>query len=224
MLTLFKLFGKSPFAPLKIHMEKVAQCVGLLEELFHTQFAGNNEKVVEIAHQISHLEHEADQTKNYIRNHLTKGLFLLVDRADLLDILSIQDSIADKAEDIGVLLTLRPLMLSHEFQNDFFPFLKKNLLCFKEAFKIMQELDQLLETSFGGSEAEKVKQMTETVSFLEHEADLLQEPLLKKLFNQEEAVPYPVFHLWLKVFESVGQIANLSEKLANRIRMLLEVK
>lgn len=224
MLTLLRLFGKSPFAPLQIHMERVAGCVFLLEELFKSLFAGDNDKVAAIAQRISELEHEADQTKHSIRSHLTKDLFLLIDRADLLDILSIQDSLADKAEDLGHLLIIRPLTLSHEFQTDFFPFLEKNLLCFKETFKIMQELDQLLETSFGGIEAEKVKHITEKVAKLEYEAGKLQAPLLKKLFYQEEVMPYPVFHLWLKIFEGVGQISNLSERLANRIRMLLEVK
>lgn len=224
MLTLFKLFGKSPFAPLQIHMDKVSQCASKLEDIFKALFAGDTARVHALAAEISESEHEADQTKNYIRNHLTKGLFFLMDRSDLLTILAIQDSIADKAEEIGVLLTMRPLSLPPAFQESFFPFLEKNLLAFNEACKIMQELDELLETSFGGNEAEKVKQMTERVARLEHEADLLQNELHKKLYTEGESLPHPIFHLWLKIFEEVGSLADLSDKLADRIRMLLEVK
>ncbi len=221
MLTLLKLFGKSPFSPLQLHMEKVTACVAKVEELFKAM--GNHDEICRIAEEISRLEHEADLTKNYIRNHLTKGLFLLIDRADLLEILSIQDSIADKAEDIGVLLTLRKLQPDAAFQKNFEPFLKKNLACVSGVSRIMQELDELLETSFGGSEAEKVRQMTEAVALMEHEADVLQEPLLKALFNNDD-LPTPVFTLWMKICQEVGALSNLSEKLANRIRMLLEVK
>lgn len=224
MLTLFKLFGKSPFAPLQIHMEKVSSCTFKLAEAFKAAFAGDLAKVKAIATEISLHEHEADQTKNYIRNHLTKGLFFLMDRSDLLAILAIQDSIADQAEDISLLLTMRPLNLPTAFQETFFLFLEKNLEAFQEACHIMQELDELLETSFGGNEAEKVKQMTERVARLEHEADLLQADLLQRLFNEGETLPHPIFYLWMKILEEVGAIADHSERLADRIRMLLEVK
>jgi uncharacterized protein Yka (UPF0111/DUF47 family) len=34
MLTILNLFGRSPFAPLESHMEKVSECVGMLKILF----------------------------------------------------------------------------------------------------------------------------------------------------------------------------------------------
>jgi predicted phosphate transport protein (TIGR00153 family) len=224
MLTLLKLFGRSPFAPLRIHMDKVANCVEKVPDLFFALQSDDQQKVHQLAKEISDLEHEADLTKNDIRNHLSKGLFFLVDRSDLLEILSIQDSIADKAEDISVLLTIRPLKIEPSFQEDFQFFLQKNMEAFQITRQIIQELNELLETSFGGLEAEKVKEMVEQVAFKEHEADLLQMSLLKKLFNSENELPYPVFHLWLKIFEEIGWLSNLSETLSNRIRMLLEVK
>ena len=67
------------------------------------------EKIEKLVADLSRMEHEADLTKNDIRNHFPKSLFLPIDRAHFLEILSVQDSIADKAEDIGILLTLRPL-------------------------------------------------------------------------------------------------------------------
>ncbi len=223
MLTLLKVFGPSPFAPLQIHMEKVFKCVQKVQELFKALKQQNWSSLESIAAEISHLEHEADLAKNNIRNHLTKGLFLLVDRADLLQILSLQDDIADKAEDIGVLLSLRPLTVPALFEKEFDIFLAKNWECFDKAYRVMQELNELLESSFGGKEAEKVKAMVEGVAFSEHEADLIQKELLKKLFNCDDLSP-AVFNLWLKIFHEVSALSNLSETLVNRIRMLLEVK
>lgn len=224
MLSLLKLFSKSPFAPLQIHMDKVANCVGKVKEIFTALQDKDYKKVESLSKQISDLEHEADLTKNDIRNHLTKGLFLVVDRRDLLEILSIQDSIADKAEDIGVILSLRPIVFEETFQADFNNFLEKNLQSFQGVMHVVRELDELLETSFGGLEAEKVKQMVDKVAYLEHEADVLQQKLLHKLYNECDHLSPPLFHIWNKIFEEVGALSNHSEKLANRIRMLLEVK
>jgi predicted phosphate transport protein (TIGR00153 family) len=224
MFNLTKLFGRSPFAPLQAHMAKVANCVDKLPDIFTALLAEDQERVHALAQEVSDLEHEADLTKNDIRNHLTKGLFLLIDRADLLEILTIQDSIADKAEDICVLLTIRAIKMESSFAEIFQRFLAINIRAFKETYRIIQELHDLLETSFGGLEAEKVKEMIDQVAYLEHEADVLQMELLRVLFNRENELPYPVFHLWLKIFEEIGWLSNLSETLANRIRMFLEVK
>jgi predicted phosphate transport protein (TIGR00153 family) len=224
MLSLLKLFGKSPFAPLQIHMDKVAHCVGKIKEIFVLLQQNDQKKIAILADQISTLEHEADLTKNDIRNHLTKGVFLLIDRRDLLEILSIQDSIADKAEDIATLVSLRPLPIAPEFSKEFFAFVEKNLQAFQGVMHVIRELDELLETSFGGLEAQKVKQMIERVAFLEHEADIIQHRLLRILFNECTELPAPIFYIWNKIFEEIGEISNLSENLGNRIRMLLEVK
>lgn len=182
------------------------------------------EALERIAAEISALEHEADLIKNEIRNHLPKSLYLPIDRGNLLDILSIQDSIADNAEDVAVVLTLAPLELLPSFREEFLQFLKANIASFEMALGIIREMHELLESSFGGNEAEKVKTMVEQVAYKEHEVDLLQRKLLKKFFAPENALSQTAFHLWQKIFEATGAISNLSEKLANRVRLTLELK
>ena len=91
MLNIARLFGKSPFAPLQTHMKKVAHCVEKLSQMFANLGKKDVEKIAKAAHEISRLEHEADLAKNDIRNHLPRSIFLPIDRAQFLDILSIQD-------------------------------------------------------------------------------------------------------------------------------------
>ena len=114
----------------------------------------------------SELEHAADLTKNHIRNYLPGSLFLSIDRGNFLKMLTTQDSIADKVEDIAVLLTLRRLEFQVPFEVPFFLFLQKNIESFEEVRKIIAELHDLLESSFGGVEAEKVKAMVDNVALL----------------------------------------------------------
>ncbi len=224
MRTFLNLFGRSPFVPLQSHMQNVADCVHQLVELFDAIENKDYERVDKIANAISEHEHIADITKNDIRNHLPKSLFLPIDRSNLLDILSTQDRIADCAEDVAILTTLKKVDLLDAFKKEFNLFLHKNIECFDEAHKIIQELHELLESSFGGIEAEKVKSMVERVSFKEHEADLLQRQLLRSLFAAENQLTFVTFDLWQKIFFALASISNLSENLANRVRMTLEIK
>jgi uncharacterized protein len=224
MQTLARLFGRSPFAPLQTHMCKVASCVQEIIPLFDALEKKDYSLVEEISVKISKMEHDADLTKNDIRNHLPTGLFLPIARASLLEILTLQDNIADKSEDVAVLLTLKEIDLKPSFAAEFKEFMSKNLETFHVGHQIIQELGELLETSFGGSEADKVRKMVDKVAFKEHEADLIQRQLLKKLFGESEKMHSSEFFLWMKVIQELAGISNISEKLANRVGMTLEVK
>ncbi len=224
MLTILRLFGRSPFSPLQSHMESVAKCVHSLPQLCEALELKDYIRLEQLAEEISKLEHDADLIKNDIRNHLPKGLFLPIDRGNLLDILSLQDSIADQVEDVAVLVTLKPLELLPIFNKEFKLFLQKNIETFDEAQLIIKELHELVESSFGGIEAKKVRAMVDEVAYREHEVDLIQRNLLKSLFKAEEDLTYITFHQWQRLIHSIGSISNLSENLAYRIRMTLELK
>ncbi|MEC7839232.1 MAG: TIGR00153 family protein [Chlamydiota bacterium] len=224
MFTIMKLFAESPFAPLQSHMDCIAACVHKLPELFSALRKGNQESLNEIVKQISKLEHKADLTKNDIRNHLPRGLFLPIDRAHLLEILTLQDSIADKSEDIAVLTTFKPLEILSEFDEIFQKFLDYNIDTFDKVRLIINELQDLLESSFGGKEAEKVRDMVDQVAYQEHEVDLLQRELMKSLIYAEDQMSYTTFFLWQRIIEALAEISNLSEKLAWRVRRTLELK
>lgn len=217
MLTIARLFGKSPFAPLQTHMTKVGRCMEKLAEIM-SHLPVSDQMVEELCK----LEHEADLTKNDIRNHLPRNIFLPMDRSHFLDILSIQDSIADQAEEIGLTLKLRPL--DPAFIPDLRLLFQKTFDAFTSSRQIIGEINDLLESSFGGIEAEKVKSMVEQTAHKEYETKKLQRSLTSKLFAQGEKLSAPDFYLWVKLIESVGNISVISERLANRIRMVLEVK
>ncbi|RME00020.1 MAG: TIGR00153 family protein [Calditrichaeota bacterium] len=224
MSVLKNLFTRSPFSPLQSHMEKVAACVAKLEELYEAFIANDFSQIEALAKEISELEHAADLTKNEIRNSLRKGLFLPVNRGDLLEILALQDTIADKAEDVGVLMTLKKLEPIKGMEDDLKAFLDKNVEAVDYAHKIIREIDELVQASFGGKEAEKVRQMVAEVAYMEHEADVMQHALLKKLYNMDDSLPYSTFILWVNILQVVAALGNTAEKLANRVSMLLEAK
>lgn len=224
MLTIAKLFGKSPFSPLQNHMKKVSLCIKKLTEIFQEIEHKHFEKIETLVSELSKLEHEADLTKNDIRNHLPKSLFLPITQTQFLDLLSVQDSIADKAEEIGNLLMLCPRNSLRVFTSTFQEFFKKNLETFWDARQIVKEFDELLESSFGGIEAERVKAMVDQTAYREHQADVLKTAVRKEFFGLADTLTPSAFYLWTKLIDEVGSIAHISEKLANQIGVILELK
>ena len=203
-------------------MDKVALCVEELSSL--PEVLEDQAQLEIISKKISKLEHEADLTKNDIRNHLPSNLFLPIAKGALLEILSLQDSIADKAEDIAITLTLHPLEKFQGIRADFVHFFEMNVKSIWMVRDVISELKEILEASFGGNEAQKVNKMIEEIAKKEHEIDILQYSLIKKLYSCGNTFSPPAFHLWLSVVKEVGALSDIAEKLANRIRMILEIK
>jgi|Deesub1362B_J571_1020462.scaffolds.fasta_scaffold09563_2 hypothetical protein len=223
MRIIAKLFGKSPFAPLQAHMEKVKESCEVVNEITRILVEDDKSRLDELIQAVSLKEHEADEVKNDIRLHLPKTTFLPVSRADILDILSIQDAIADTAEDVGVLLSMKRIHIPKELVEDFEAFQIKVRATFDRAFDVIKELNELFEVTFGGPEAKKVERMIDEVCYLEHEADIAQNALVRHLLAMEDRFTPGELLIAMKIFEKFGNIANYAEKLANRIRTLLLV-
>lgn len=222
MLNLFKLLGKSPFTPLQEHLKKVTVCVNDLIPLLSAIESNDMELIQKISKQISNSEHEADLVKNDIRNALPKSIFLPIGRAGFLEILSLQDAFADKAEDVAVVSTFKTLENYKDLKEEFEFFYKGNVETFILTKNVLEEFDTLLESSFGGIEAEKVKIMIKELAYKEHELDIAQFSLIKKLYTLTDKMHYSLFYVWTTIIREIGQLSNIGEKLGNHIRMILE--
>lgn len=193
-----------------------------LEELFTEFLTGSFDNLEALAEELSELEHQADLTKNDIRNHLPRSILLPIDRSQLLEILSMQDTLADKAEELGNLLILRPLNRVDSIHSNLSEFFQKNLDAFWDVREITREMKDLVESTFGGKEAAKVKDMIDTSSYKEYESDVMMRKLLKNFFTKADSLSTPEFFLWTRLIEEIGTISHLSEKLAMRMRLMLE--
>jgi len=224
MRTIAKLFGRSPFQPLQAHMKMVQAAVLKSRELIDAFYAADHDKVLSLAEEVSRLEHEADEVRQDIESQMSKGLFMAVDRSRLAEILETQDNLADLSENLARVLTLKPLTLPATFEADFKACVEINFKAFDAVYLIIDQLDELLETGFGGAEAQQVRQMVMTVAHLEHDADVMQHTLLQKLFAEEENMSPGTFMLWNMVFTQVSRMSDTAEHLALAIRRTLELK
>ena len=224
MSTIGRLFGRSPFSQIQVHMDHVSQCVRKMKTAIDAMMAGRFEELDDLAYQVSKLEHHADEVKNDIRSQLLRRFFMPIDRLDVLDILSLQDSLADTAEDVCKLMTLKKLPFHEKTREYFNELVDQNMAAFEVVATMIGELDELIEAGFGGAEAEKVRSLAHEVAVAEHQADLIQEKLLKNLYEHDLEMTIGQFHLWMRLTNVLSQISNNSEDLANMVLRTLSFK
>ena len=222
MRSIIRVFGRSPFIPLQMHMEKVAECVDEIPNIIDAYRHKKKDKVKSISQKISRLEHAADLIKHDIRNNLPRGIFMPVDRANLLRILSVQDSIANRAENIAVLLTFKQASTFDGFDTVFDDLVTESLEAFSLTRSIISHFDELLETGFGGVHAQTVQELIDKVAHKEYETDVVQRELLRDMLAHEQTISYGDFFLWTSIIRQVARLADRCEELATAVRMTLE--
>ena len=224
MINIISIFAKSPFKPIRDHMDKVVESVIPLNDFFEALFQEDFSKVEKIQQQVIKAEKEADLIKNEIRNHLPRNIFMPINRRDLLEMLDMQDSIADVAQDIVVLLNIRRMSLTKELGQDVIKFVKKSQDVCYLARGLNQEFEDVIESGFGRLEIKKLLEMIENVSIAETEADNLEEALFQRLYEVEEKMNSVDVIFWYKIFELIGDIADFSKKTGNRLRLMIASK
>ncbi len=224
MRAIVQLFAKSPFGALKQHMLKGGECVELVRSMFEALLDGDQAKLVALAKQVSKIEHRADEIKNELRDNLPRSIFLPVDRADLLSVLSQQDSIPDTVEDIAFLLTVRRTYVPPSWREPLLAYVDKCVATFRAAAEVMGSLDDLVEVGLAGPEAEEVLAKINAIGLLEWEADKAQFEMLHTMFQMEADLNPVDLFWWSKIFRELGDIANYSEKTTDRIRVMLYKK
>lgn len=218
---LAKLLKRSPFKALQQHMRVVLECVRCIPGLFDALIAGDEAALKSAKEAIFKSENEADGVKNELRANLPKGLFMPVDRRDILEILQQQDSIADTAQDIAGLLMERPMDLPEPLQDPVRALVRRCVDTCEHAALVIEELDELLETGFRGREAERVENMLDELGKLESETDRLGLELTRALFRQEDQMSPVSVILWYRLIEWIGDLADHAEKVGNRLRLLI---
>lgn len=218
---LLQLFGQSPFKPMQEHMRVVVSCADRVPRLFESVFAGNADKVEEIRQEIFAFENQADDIKNELRAHLPKSMFLPVDRRDLLEILDLQDSIADTAQDIAGMMVVRDMAPPEALREPIMALTRRCLDACHQLAKIMEELDELVETGFRGPESDKVMHMISELNNIETDTDVQAIALMKLLFAHEKEMGAVSTLMWDRVLHWIGDLANYAERVGNRHRLLL---
>ncbi|MDD3248413.1 MAG: TIGR00153 family protein [Methanosarcina sp.] len=212
----------SPFVPLEMHAKKGVLAVEKLSEAMEAYCKGDQVLLNERTEEIDILEHDADKIKQKIRASIPSSIRLPVNKKDLLSFLKQQDSIADFAQASAYWMTLRPCKdLPDEIKEGFLELMAASLKTARLYDELVGELYKLLATSFSKEEIKETMQIVPKVERLEHDVDVLETALLKKIFEHEDALGGAgVCHL-MGLVEKVGGIADKSASAADRLRSMI---
>ncbi|TKB43189.1 TIGR00153 family protein [Thalassotalea mangrovi] len=215
------VFAKSPLKPLKQHVNAVNKCAKLLPSMFSACAQQDWPKAEDIRKQISVMEKEADQLKRKIRTELPGGIFMPVQRTDMLELVSQQDKIANKAKDIAGRILGRQIKVPEQLSNDFDAYLSRCLDAIKQAAKAVNEMDELLEAGFAGRELDFVETMIHELDAIEDDTDIMQVKLRQSLLAIEKTLdPVDVMFLY-QIIEWVGDLADIAERVGARLEIML---
>ncbi|WP_298939478.1 TIGR00153 family protein [uncultured Psychromonas sp.] len=219
--SIFGVFAKSPIKPIQLHMDKVAVCSELLLPFFEASSKNDWVEAEKIRKQISQYEKQADELKRELRLTLPKGLFMPIDRADLLELVNRQDKIANTAKDIAGRIFGRQLQIPSEIFVDFMAYVQRSLDAIQQAKHAINGLDELLEAGFKGREVDIVTKMIEVLETIEDDTDSLQIKLRRNLLAIEDNYkPVDVMFLY-KILEWVGSLADHSELIGTQLELIL---
>ncbi len=218
---LASVFGRSPIGPIQKHITSVHKCATQLEPFFQAVFVGDWDTAHKVQQKITKLEHEADVIKRSIRLSLPKSLFLPVPRTDLLEIVSVQDKVANRAKDIAGLVVGRKMSIPISMHNYFLNYVRLSIATSAQAQRAIHELDGLLETGFQGREVDLVEKMVEELDNIESKSDQDQVKIRRMLFQLEATLP-PVEVMFLyKIIDWVGDLADRASRVGSHLQLLL---
>jgi hypothetical protein len=221
MRTIMGVFAESPFKPLEEHILRVMECSNLLKECVKAFVKEDFERSEELALRISQVEHEADKIKNYIREHLPRSIFMPVNRGDFLNYLREQDHVADRIEDVALLMSLRRTKLPDELKADLLDLTKKVCDVVDIVPLALKGMNELLEMSFIRRKECRCMEYINLLNEKEQLTDDLHLKISKHLFGIEDQLTHGEFFHLMRTIKVLARVADHAENCGDRMRVMV---
>jgi predicted phosphate transport protein (TIGR00153 family) len=214
------LIKKSPFGPIKLHMDVSKQSVKELISFLESAINSNWDQATQSRKVISNLENEADGLKAETRGLLTKSLFLAVPREDILDLIKLADDIPNTVKDISGLMIGRKMEIPPQIASSFLLFANEAAEIADAAADAVDHIEELFQFSFGGNAAVKMQTLIEKLDSLENKNDQSEITLRAELFVIEKDLP-PVNVMFLyDIINKIGELSDRAEQVGHRISLI----
>lgn len=214
------MLGRSPVEPLQKHIKTAFEAAALLPSLIEAANLNDWVKVDEITEIIRQKENDADDLKNDIRSNLPKSLFMPVPRQDLLELVLVQDKVANLSKQIAGMVRLRKMQIPAAINENFTEFVSRCVDAAKKAKQSVNELDELYTSGFRGAEVKVVEKLIAKLDKIETDTDDMQSKLQEQVFLMEQDLP-PVEVIFLyKLIDMMGDVADQAERIGRRLELL----
>ncbi len=215
------LFRTSPFKPLQEHMRLIFSCICFLPPLLDALYRKDYKQCREFGEEIIKLESEADLIKQDFRINMPNTLLLPVDRKDLLNLISDQDTLADLTEEIAKILLYRDMEVPDPIKDVLDELLEGTMEISVSAKEMIERLDELLQVGFRGREQENVSRIIAGVRRSEHNIDGIMSRIRRQLFECEKGLDPVDVIFWYQLIALIGAISDKAENVADRLLLFL---
>lgn len=218
---LMALFGRSPVKPMQEHIQIAHECVTKLLDFYDAATEDGYDAAEKVRNQILDLENKADDLKRDIRSHLPNSLFMPVPRSDLLELLAMQDRLANSAKDISGVMLGREMEIPKKIRKGMRKYLVQSITTSERALEALKELDELFETGFGSREIKLVSGLLIKLDKAERKTDEMEIKIRRQLRGVEQDYnPIDIMFTY-KVIELIGDMANYAQRVGSRMQILL---
>jgi predicted phosphate transport protein (TIGR00153 family) len=222
--SLLGLIGKSPFKPLSEHAEKVRLTVWKMSDAMNAYGEGDAAKVDTLYHEISELEHQADNVKHEIRQNLPSSNIMPVDRADTLSYLKQQDDVANSAQNVAEILTIKMVKMPPPVKEAILKLNNEVLKTVEEHVSASNNIITVLDTAFSTEKVRDAQDLINKVDAQKHKVDVTKLEAMKSIYASEnELGPTGVYQL-LTLVKELGWVAEHAESSTNRLRLMIARK
>ena len=214
------VISNSPLALLERHAGVCVDCVERLPLYFAEAQANRWGRANDVREEICRFEGLADELKQDVRSNLPRGLWMSVSRADLLELVRVQDKMANGVKEVSGISLGRQLAFPAAMTSEVADFIDVVVQVSRVVVKIIGATRELSRSAFGTRQTNVILDFVSQVEADERRSDEMQAALRARL-KEHEAELSAVDAIFLyQLLAAIGDIADNAEKVAHRAQII----
>jgi predicted phosphate transport protein (TIGR00153 family) len=216
-----KLFGRSPIAPIQMHMQLAQETVQMLCSVLSACADDDFARATELLTLIDGTVAEARQKRREIRQHLPRGLMLAMPRPDLLELLNIQARVADHARACALPLVVREMSIPKPLVKPLDTHASLLAAAADEALTAIRDLDEMLTQGFGQHERKIMEKMLAALDRRLARTATQRRALLTTLSKTEGTLSPLDAMFFYQLFEQFAHLARACADVGEQLELLI---
>ena len=214
------VISNSPLALLERHAGVCVDCVERLPLYFAEAQANRWGRASDVREEICRFEGLADELKQDVRSNLPRGLWMSVSRADLLELVRVQDKMANGVKEVSGISLGRQLAFPAAMTSEVADFIDVVVQVSRIVVKIIGATRELSRSAFGTRQTNVILDFVSQVEADERRSDEMQATLRARLREYEAELSAVDAIFLYQLLAAIGDIADNAEKVAHRAQII----
>ena len=214
------VISNSPLALLERHAGVCVDCVERLPLYFAEAQANRWGRANDVREEICRFEGLADELKQDVRSKLPRGLWMSVSRADLLELVRVQDKMANGVKEVSGISLGRQLAFPAAMTSEVADFIDVVVQVSRVVVKIIGATRELSRSAFGTRQTNVILDFVSQVEADERRSDEMQATLRARLREYEAELSAVDAIFLYQLLATIGDIADNAEKVAHRAQII----